>query len=666
MFDFYYCIRNKEINNNYEILWKKYVNYRIDFERNYFKKLIDEEKNLNVRIDFLAGDKENIEKQENDLNRNILNIRSIDQKKQKIYSPLKEIIEKNKIEIVNNKNEVDSNIIDYKKDQKTFEKKKKLADFFLSLFKSEILFIYMNIEFLRRVTKSLEIKFDEDKYKHIPILLDYLDEKIFEYQIIETNRIKKISSILNAIEKAFNQYLLLRGPKIALEKFNSFFEEKSPNGFKLKKDRNLKYFMDYHEEYLYYLINTELFCTLFKLRGNAGFIKYSESEKYLSFHLENANYEKFNLIKYIDPNNPFEIVKSTKKICKVVKELNLINKNYPFLIMDSELNLMPVDLNFKKRYYHDGDIYSLKDDFIKNNIAKYKLEFYGKEIVINNKIYASTEIVFFEILDIFSMILLKNKENTQEIIWKKIINNMNGNINNSNIKYITIKELVEGFNNSIKNKNITASEYEKYRKNIMTIKSDEIQRSLLKILDENYEKNMLNLRFGKSHNFISISDHLPKFVPGTVSNCIMEAEYFIRKNLLTKILTKIPTNKRFHPKALVGGSIPNSEKSSAKFLLNADNLNLSQDVKNFAGKGVQNVNLNNDISDVTSIRSATGFLAAMNTKTSNSSIDSILDKTIKQIKNDCDIYIKENDKYLKSYEKNMVLLMMKKEIMQRN
>ncbi|MBX9838123.1 MAG: hypothetical protein K2X69_07365, partial [Silvanigrellaceae bacterium] len=98
MFDFYYCIRNKEINNNYEILWKKYVNYRIDFERNYFKKLIDEEKNLNVRIDFLAGDKENIEKQENDLNRNILNIRSIDQKKQKIYSPLKEIIEKNKIE----------------------------------------------------------------------------------------------------------------------------------------------------------------------------------------------------------------------------------------------------------------------------------------------------------------------------------------------------------------------------------------------------------------------------------------------------------------------------------------------------------------------------------------------------------------------------------------
>lgn len=287
----------------------------------------------------------------------------------------------------------------------------KISKLSLLSFKSRILFIYINIEYIKFMIKEFNIIFNQHEY--IKELIYKLDLKIYEYIVIESNRIEKISKIHEAIEESFVEYKKLRGIDKALKKFASFIQKsdiQTSKDYCFKNDRELSYFINYHEECIYFILNNELCRDLYNYRGNLGFAKLSQAEKILCNKLENKFFNKVKIEK-CNSNNLNENIKSVNykitelktKICKVSKDsfFGFFNNNFPILILDEDLNIQ-VNHGFFKANIKDGSynfISDKRDDFI------YK--FMSEKVCIQGKDYKNLEVCFFEILSVFPDYLYK-------------------------------------------------------------------------------------------------------------------------------------------------------------------------------------------------------------------------------------------------------------------
>ncbi|RDB36300.1 MAG: hypothetical protein DCC88_05850 [Spirobacillus cienkowskii] len=117
----------------------------------------------------------------------------------------------------------------------------------------------------------------------------------FNFLKEETDKFFKVRLIINSIKLAFEEYKSKRGEVMALQKFSNFIE-KYYGGFKFKENRNEKFFYEYHIDYLFYIINTEL---LKKMSDYRVLSNKSLAEEVLIKRLKLLNYNGANICKLL-------------------------------------------------------------------------------------------------------------------------------------------------------------------------------------------------------------------------------------------------------------------------------------------------------------------------------------------------------------------------------
>jgi len=111
----------------------------------------------------------------------------------------------------------------------------------------------------------------------------------------ESDKFYKIKLIIESIKLAFEEYRSKRGDSKALQKFSSFIEFYCGQ-FRVKKNRNENFFNEYHMDYLFYIINIELFEKMFDQRVLSN---TSLAEDVLIKRLKLLNYNGVSICKVL-------------------------------------------------------------------------------------------------------------------------------------------------------------------------------------------------------------------------------------------------------------------------------------------------------------------------------------------------------------------------------
>ncbi|WP_397600628.1 ankyrin repeat domain-containing protein [Silvanigrella sp.] len=324
-------------------------------------------------------------------------------KKQDAYNDLKILFEtdEGRQELLNEINSDINNIRNF------IEIEKEKSKYSHSLVMSILIFIILNTEYIIKSINRKNLIFLNEKKEIITLdfqeLIISLYNKTFELYTREINRIEKINKILNAIEKSFLDYKNLKGMSNAIKKFGNFIElnPKINLGYQFKENRNLSFFIFYHQNFLYKIINEELFTHMSNLRYYSLFKKFSNSEFILMQNLNSLTYKKILVKKRYDINNKSNKIQinyqEDAKVCKIQHNINskIFSKIVPSII--------------------DGDI-EIKEMQTNQSVLNTKVEL--KNIPFDNILKT-----FCHILSKYSITLMEEKkpEFTSENIKKPIV-----------------------------------------------------------------------------------------------------------------------------------------------------------------------------------------------------------------------------------------------------
>nr|BFD31831.1 hypothetical protein GTC16762_14490 [Pigmentibacter ruber] len=162
----------------------------------------------------------------------------------------------------------------------------------------EILFYIILLQYVMKIYNRESINFIDLDGK---VETDFVSELIINFYnevlilyIEEINRIERISKIFEIIMDSFLEYKKISGEERALKLFGNFIEKDKNNlQYKFKEFRDKKYFLNFHEIYLYLLLNRELFHTIYFSRGKfTGNFRISHAEEILFKNFSKSKYKK--------------------------------------------------------------------------------------------------------------------------------------------------------------------------------------------------------------------------------------------------------------------------------------------------------------------------------------------------------------------------------------
>lgn len=356
------------------------------------------------------------------------------QKEEDFYNDLSSLFESE-----NGKNsflkEIEEQKVEYKK---LYEACSKFIVKYISL---EILFYIVNVQYIIRTYNNEQLHFINDNGSVetdfvAELIINFYNESLILY-VNEVNRIQRINQTLKIIEESFFEYCKLGGEERALKLFESFIE-KDPKNFtyKIKSERDIKFFTNFHEYYLYYVINHELLRNIHKNRGRfTSHFRISHAEEILFRNFSKAKYDKI-LVKTNEKGeksifyNTFS--ESFLAIEHISDQMNFcfVNNNQLFLY---DLNISKIEYKEIKKAIFDMLPYETKIEENLNYLLnkKYKFKHYEK----------SFRETFLDICMKFSKCLTKSKPSNIVAIKKsdikekkniqKPINKINRSIKNN-------------------------------------------------------------------------------------------------------------------------------------------------------------------------------------------------------------------------------------------
>ena len=396
----FYYLSKKNLNINSDILKDKifieHSELELNEDINKFCKFIGKTKTSKDDLLLCFGeyfDSLNRKLEDSLHSKTALNIR-----KQDAYNDLKDLFEteKGSQELLSEINNDAEDIRNFIKNEK--EKSKYSQNLEMSIF----IFIIINSEYIIRSINNKNLIFTNEKKEIISSdfheLIINLYNKTIELYIREINRIEKITKIMYAIEKSFIEYANLNSIEKAIKKFKNFIElnQKAKQGYQFKENRNLSFFIFYHQDFLYKIINTELFEHLSNLKCYSLIKNFSNSESILINNLNSLTYDKILVKKSYDNNNKTNkllinyqygtkvcnINKNSKFFAKTIPSitdgdicLKEIHSNHSLLNTKVELKNIPFD-NILKTFCHVLSKYSItlmeekKPEFIPEKIKK--------------------------------------------------------------------------------------------------------------------------------------------------------------------------------------------------------------------------------------------------------------------------------------------------------
>ncbi|WGL60246.1 hypothetical protein QEJ31_01330 [Pigmentibacter sp. JX0631] len=197
------------------------------------------------------------------------------------------------------------------------------------------------------------------------LIINFYNESLLLY-LEEINRIERISKILDIVMESFLEYKKVSGEDRALKLFGDFIEKDKKNlQYKFKEYRDKKYFLNFHEIYLYLLINRELLQTIYINRGRfTGNFRVSHAEEILFKNFSKSKYKKI-LVK-INSLGEKKILYNNFEENFISIEYISENINY-CLINKNKLFLYPSDIS--KNEYFD-----FKKSITSNSVLDFKLK----------------------------------------------------------------------------------------------------------------------------------------------------------------------------------------------------------------------------------------------------------------------------------------------------
>ncbi len=269
------------------------------------------------------------------------------QKEEDFYNDLSALFESE-----NGKNsflkEIEEQKIEYKKLHEACSK------FVVKYITLEILFYIVNIQYIIKTYNNEQLHFISERGCVetdfvAELIINFYNECLILY-VNEVNRIQRINRTLKIIEDSFLEYSKLAGEERALKLFDSFIEKDlKTTKCKIKNDRDIKFFANFHEYYLYYVINNELLRNIYKNRGKfTSNFRVSHAEEILFKNFNTAKYDKI----LVKTNAKGEKIISYNTFAENFLTTEYISDKMNFCFVNNN-QLFLYDLNISKTEYSE-------------------------------------------------------------------------------------------------------------------------------------------------------------------------------------------------------------------------------------------------------------------------------------------------------------------------